>query len=189
MKLAHLAVLSSLALTLSGGVAHAAGATYQVSDGTGFAAAVAGARGGDTIRLAAGSYGILSVKRHTYADQPLSITGPQGALVDGLKIDQSSGVTVTGISITPIADDRATLAITSSSNVLVDGVDFDGRDELLGTGFQTDGASSNVTLQNSELTNCGMGQRCVGPGATNLVVRRNDFHDCYDCDFIRGGGT
>src|SRR4051812_27917413 len=98
MKLAHIAVISTIAVAFSGGAAHAAGTTYQVSDGAGFAAAVAGARGGDTIQLAAGSYGILSVKRHAYVDRPLTITGPRGVLVDGLKIDQSSGVTVSGIS-------------------------------------------------------------------------------------------
>src|SRR4051794_38304785 len=191
MNLRRVSLLPLAVAALTGAVAQAspAGTTFQVSTSGAFVDAVAKAKAGDTIQLAAGSYDVLTVKRHSYKGAPLTITGPQAARVDGLRIDQSSSVTVSGISITPTGDDRATLSVTHSSNVVVDHVLFDGQDETLGTGFYTDGAASNVTLQNSELTNCGEGARCVAPGATSLVVKNNNFHDCFDCDFIRGGGS
>jgi hypothetical protein len=179
-----------IAIALFCGSAGASGAaTFNVSNTTGFSRALAKAHPGDTIELAPGNYDVLSLKRLIYRGSPLTIDGPRTAHVDTLKIDQSSGVNVSGLSITPTGADHAWLTITGSSGVVVNNVLFDGQVEADGTGLHTDGASSNITLENSELTNCGEGARCVGPGASHLIIQGNNFHDCYDCDFIRGGGT
>jgi hypothetical protein len=187
---AFIAPVTVIAIALFAGSAGASGsATFNVSNAAGFARAVAKAHPGDTIALAPGYYGVLPVKRRRFVGSPLTIDGPRTARVDTLKIDQSSGVSVSGLSIVPTSPNHAWLSITGSSNVVVNDVLFDGVAEAWGSGLYTDGASSNITLEGSELTNCGEGARCVGPGASNLTIQGNNFHDCYDCDFIRGGGT
>ena len=130
MNLRRVSLLPLAVAALTGAVAQASpsGTTFQVSSDGAFANAVSKAKPGDTIQLAAGNYDVLTVKRRSFKTTPLTITGPQAAHVDGLRIDQSSNVTVSGISITPTGADRTTLSITHSSNVLVDHVLFDGQD-------------------------------------------------------------
>src|SRR4029078_3206352 len=83
----------------------------------------------------------------------------------------------------------ATVGIVSSSAITIDHVLFDGRTERLRAGLKMNDASTDGVVQNSEFTNCGFGTRCLSPAGTRVTLTGNSFHDCFDCDFVRGGGT
>jgi hypothetical protein len=91
------------------------------------------------------------------------------------------------VTITPNSTRPANVVITGSTGITVTGIHLDGRSENLGGQISTDPTDVSVVIQNSDLTNCGAGNRCLAPGARSLVISNNKFHDCYDCDFIRGG--
>jgi hypothetical protein len=176
-------LLTSLAGVGSVGSQAAAVPSVVVTSAASFNQAVAKATTATNIHLADGAYSGLQIKSHA---APLSIDGTPSAKVSNLQIQNSSAVSISGVSITPTSTVPARLVITGSSGVTVTGVHVDGHTEALGAIIQTDPTDLNVVVQNSDLTNCGNGARCVAPGARNLVIANNKFHDCFDCDFVRG---
>src|ERR1700754_151568 len=59
------------------------GATTSVTDTSELERALAAARPGDTIRMAAGTYEPVVINRSGTASAPLTLTGPQGAVISG----------------------------------------------------------------------------------------------------------
>jgi hypothetical protein len=181
------ALVAGLSVAFTGGDGSSARAASSealaVSDPATLQEVVNAAGAGETIELAPGTYAPLAVDDK----KGLTITGPRDARLDGIAIDGSTDVTIQGVSITPSADVRAELTIRRSANVIVSGVLFDGRDESIGAGIVADRTVTAVTLRDSEVTNCGEGQRCVEMDFTAKVkILGNTFHDCLSCDFIRG---
>jgi hypothetical protein len=176
-------LLTSLAGIGSVGSQAAAVPSVVVTNAASFNQAVATATTATNIHLADGAYTGLSIKNHA---APLSIDGTVNAKVTNLQIQNSSAVTLSGVTVTPTGTVPARLVISNSTGVTVTGIHLDGRTEALGAIIQTDPTDSNVVVQNSNLTNCGSGGRCVAPGARSLVISNNTFHDCFDCDFVRG---
>lgn len=172
-------------LTPAAAMRQRAAKEIPVSDAASFERAVSSARAGDTIHLADGSYPALSVTGRKYAS-PVRIAGTRNARLAGLKVGGSSNLVVSGITVTPPASDRVVVQIAASSNITLDGVLIDGRTETAGAWIQTDPSDSKVTISNSEITDCGTGNRCIAPGANGLQILHDAFHDCLDCDFIRG---
>jgi hypothetical protein len=165
------------------------GDVVQVSDPPSFAMAVASAKGGDTIELADAVYTTLEVQGRTFA-KPLTIVGSRGAKVGGFTFDGASNVVLQGVTITPPADKRVRVLIRGgSSKIVLDGILVDGREETIGAFVDTNQDTSDVTIRNSDLTNCGRNRTCIRPGAKNLRVLSNRFGECASCDFIKGGGN
>jgi Right handed beta helix region len=156
-----------------------------VSDPASFARALSSARPGDTIRLADGTYPVLAVSGRRYAGK-VTIAGSRAAHLAGLTVSGSTNVVVSGVTVTPPGSQRATVQVAGSSNITLDGLLVDGRTETAGAWIVTDPTDSQVTVSNSEITNCGATGRCIGPGARGLQILHDNFHDCLDCDFIRG---
>jgi len=194
------AVVCGVVVVVTGGLTNAAatpsrtdtavsphGVTKEipVSDAASFGQALSSARPGDTIRLGDGSYPVLSVSGRKYSAK-VTIAGSRNAHLAGLTVTGSTNLVVSGITVTPPASDRAVVQIKGSSNITLDGVLVDGRTESAGAWIETDTTDSQVTISNSEITDCGTGNRCIGPGANGLQILHNAFHDCLDCDFIRG---
>jgi hypothetical protein len=44
-------------------------------------------------------------------------------------------------------------------------------------------------VTDSEFTVCQSGRPCLQPGGRGITVLRTSFHDCLDCDMVRGGGS
>jgi hypothetical protein len=186
-------VAGSLAL---GCAAAAQARTVPVRNADSLAAAVATASGGDVIELAAGSYAPgLAISSRSFSP-PLTIEGPSSAVLPALSIRDSSGLELRGIGISPIVGSTAAAfaSIRDSSSITFDGVVFDGRSESLGVSLVADSSTHDLTIENSEFTNCGgnvvagsyIGGDCLWPQGTDVLVLDNSFHDCQDCDFIRG---
>lgn len=187
------AVLALLGMQVQGGGAGSAsariavpagGGVFSASDAAGFTEALKKAGAGDTIKLAAGTYPVLTVEKK----DGVTVSGPRDAKLDGVAIVQSTGITLEGVSVTPSADVRAEISLERSSGVVVKDVLVDGRDEHVGAGIVADETVSGLTVDGSEITNCGENNRCLAfAGTTGVVVSGNAFHDCLSCDFIRGG--
>jgi hypothetical protein len=161
----------------------AAGEVIPATDSGSLANALQGASAGDTVELAAGSYAHATVN----GKKGITISGPRGATLDGITITGATDVTLKGVTIAPAGDQRAEIVISRSTNVTIDGVLVDGRDEAVGAGLVADESVNGLTLRGSEVTNCGEGQRCIAADFTaNVLVVGNSFHDCFSCDFIRG---
>jgi len=163
--------------------------TIPVKDEASFKAALSQARGGTTIRLADGAYPRLEVEKRTFAG-PVTIVGSRNAKLAGIDFVQSANFVLKGVTLTPPANVAATIFITKSSRkIVVDDVLVDGRDERVGAYVKSTDDTSDVTVQNSELTNCGFKGGCIRPGARSLRVIGNRFFDCRSCTFIKGGGN
>jgi parallel beta helix pectate lyase-like protein len=179
-------VVAAVLVFVAGWPASAHSTTLAASDTASFARALSVAQAGDTIALADGDYPLLRVWRA----HSLTIRGSRAARIEGFDLWRVSNVTLSGMTTTPLGDTRVVVSIKDSTDVTLDDLLIDGQDEMIGAGIITAGAT-NVTLQNSELTNCGNKERCVGirRGSISTVVLNNMFHDCFDCDFIRSGAS
>jgi hypothetical protein len=191
VKLALLAALLVGALLLGSTKATSAttkvASTLHVSTRAELQAAIARARPGDTIQLADGEYEGVVVSRRFSA--PVTILGTKAAHLPGIVFANSANVTLTGVSIMPSGFERVTVQIRRSQNVKLDRVLIDGVSEAAGAWISTNPTDSKITIQRSRLANCGESNRCIQPGAQSIKILGNHFHDCLDCDFIRGGGS
>ena len=188
LVVAAFALAGALFLSSSAGATRA-GVILKAASPASLAAALDKAKPGDSIALADGTYPKLSVWGRRYSGW-VTIYGTRNARIGGIVFGNSTNIVLRGVTITPTDGTAAVVGINKESNsITLDRLFVDGRSESLGARINTDRSASNVTIENSEITNCGRGSRCVGPGANVLTVLGNKFHDCFDCDFIRGGGT
>jgi parallel beta helix pectate lyase-like protein len=165
-----------------------AGATIRTAtDADSFAVALGASESGDTIMLVDGQYPILSI----VGSHSVTIKGSRNARVAGVSLWRSSAVTLEGFTVAPPGSARAVVLIKDSDDVTLDNVLIDGRDERVGAGILTRGDNSDFVIKNSEITNCGDKNRCIGltRGTVNTLILNNAFHDCFDCDFIRSGAS
>jgi hypothetical protein len=179
------ALLAVLSLVFTGG---ATARTLRAWDGPSFQAALAQARSGDTIALRDGSYPILVVQGRRFGAR-LRIEGSRNASLAGTHFDRSSNVTLVGVTITPPGTEPARISIRRSRHITVDRVLVAGRRGGAGAAIATDRTSADVIVRRSEITSCGSGARCIELGARRLLLAGNAFHDCYDCDFVRGSSS
>ena len=163
------------------------GPVLHVADAAGLKAALAAATGGETIRLAAGQYGSLTL---TDFHVPVTIAGDPAApaVLTGLDLDNVDGLTLDGLTLDyvykPGTGAWAEFATIQDSrhitlrNLLIDG------DVASGTGTAADGAatgrglrifaSDDVVLETSEVRSFWKGLS-IG-NSTDVVLRGNDFH-------------
>jgi hypothetical protein len=166
--------------------AHAA--TFSVSDAPSFDRAIAQAQPGDVIQLAPVTFPNLLIRRHAYAGT-VRIVGTPDTHLNGLQIKDSKNIELDTVSFMPSGPGRATLLLDNSSFVTVDGVVFNGVTEAQGAGLDMNSTATDITVRNSEFTDCGYGMRCFALAGTRVTLANSNFHDCFDCDFVRGGGN
>ncbi|MBL9060309.1 MAG: right-handed parallel beta-helix repeat-containing protein [Mangrovicoccus sp.] len=159
----------------------------DVSDAAGLKAALAAATGGETIRLAAGSYGSLALSNFHV---PVTLVGDPAApaVLTGFDLDDVDGLSIDGLTFDYTyrvgSGTWADFAsVQNSRDITIRNAVFDG-DVASGTGTSADGtgagrglrisASDNILIENSELHTFWKG---LGIGdSTNVTVRNNDFH-------------
>jgi hypothetical protein len=182
----HLPIAAAL-LALAPSVS-AQAATIPVANGPAFDAAVARAQPGDVIQLANADFPNLMIRRHQWSGT-VRIVGTPATHLNGLQIKDSSNIEIDGVAFQPTNGQRSTLLIDNSSFITVDSVLFNGVTESAGTGLNMNDGATDVVVRNSEFTNCGYGMRCFALAGTRVTLANSNFHDCYDCDFVRGGGN
>jgi hypothetical protein len=158
---------------------------HEVGDLAAFEAALEAAKPGDVILLAPGTYPELTIE----ARVGITIGGTRDARVDGMRVLGADGIVITGITLTPSGDEHAEILVGEGSrDITIENVLVDGLDEQAGANIAADETVSGLTIRDSEITNCGRGNRCIAmSGTQDVLVVGNEFHDCISCDFIRGG--
>jgi hypothetical protein len=140
------------------------GATVQVSGTSQLEKALAAARPGDTIRMAAGTYDPVVITRSGTAAAPITLSGPAGAVIKGsgkdytLHLDGASHWQLVGFSVSGGGKGVMT---DGSTGLLLDSLTVsDTGDEAVH--FRS--ASSNNTIQRSTIRNTGLNQPQYGEG-------------------------
>jgi hypothetical protein len=101
------------------------GNVVEVTDAASLSSAVLWARAGTTIRLAAGDYPRLVVRREIDG-QPIRITGPRGARIDQAVFLKAAGWHLEGVTIIGGTGRLMPLDIASSRNIVVSNVHLTG---------------------------------------------------------------
>lgn len=174
-------LLATLALTgvplLCAGPA-AAAQTVEVGTAAQLRTALAGARPGDTIRLADGTYtGNFKAVTPATAAARITLTGSPGAVLRagggyGLHLNGASYWTVSGLTVT---GGQKGIVIDSATGVVVDGVTVHGL-TMEGVHFRdssTDGVIENSTIYDTGNDGRGMGEG-VYVGTANTLSDRSD---------------
>lgn len=143
---------------------------------------------GDKIQLADGGYAQLTSSGKNFAS-PVTIQGSRNARMDGITINDSSSLILEGVTITPLGIGSSNIVLKGTTHdVTIDGILLSGSGAGdIAARVDIGANTSNLTIQNSEITNCGREQNCVTTGKSqNLRILNNNFHDCLSCDFIAG---
>jgi hypothetical protein len=159
-----------------------------VIDGKAFKRALRRAQPGDVLRLANGTFPKLSVKNRRFSS-PVRIAGSGATKLDGLSIRDSHNVVFEDLLVTPSGPFNARVNIQASSAIGFARVRFVGVERGRGVELDVGRSSSEVWVEESEFTRCRKGRPCLQPGGKNIRVANSRFHDCFDCDFVRGGGS
>ena len=159
-----------------------------VTDPSGLPSALAKARAGDVIRLAAGRYPILRVSNRRFTGAGVRIVGAAGVRLDGLTIAGSTGLAFENFTITPSQKGAGRVSIDGSSSISFDQIHFVGTSSV-GVQLDVGKDSDHVRVTKSEFTMCQATDSCLQPGGRVITVLDSRFHDCFECDMVRGGGS
>lgn len=147
-------------------------------------AAIKAAKGGETIKLAAGTYTSITVQNKTFTT-PVTIASLDSSNpvnVTTLQIINSSNLVVKNVTAAqnfqPAQDYNYANRIIGSTNVVVDGVKLSG-----GTGDVTKSMgwglllrdSKGVTIKNSSVDHFGLGMNVLT--VDGVTIQNNNFHD------------
>jgi len=171
------------------------GKIIAVSDVNGLNAALASALGGDTITLAAGNYGVLSVV-HKHFAQAVTITG---GTFSSVTLYDTGGITLSGTTVhfspsatttsnsqavrvfysTDIVIDHASITGGPSVNgVPISATKLDATGNVIGLpagkGVNFD-HGSHLTISNSDIS--GFAKGVVMAGVTDITIAANTIHD------------
>jgi PKD repeat protein len=182
--------LAQLSASQPAGAAAPAPATISVTSATGLKAALANATGGETIVLAAGDYGSLSLSSLQFTQPVRIVTDPAApAVLHGLKLTKVSGLDLDGLTFDFVYKAGMTKSvekfqIDQSSGITIRNARFDG-DDIYGTGTLDDGYgggtglavtySRDIALIDSQVSGFMKGLKIFT--STNVVLRGNDLHD------------
>lgn len=136
--------------------AQARGDMVDVADGTALQNAVMWARAGSTIRLAAGEYPLLVIKREVDG-APIRIIGPREARINQLQFMKAAGWRVEGVTLVGGMGKAMPLDIALSKNIMLTGVKLTGSTPDPGPRWEESNgmvirASENIVLALSEAT-------------------------------------
>jgi parallel beta-helix repeat protein len=150
-------------------------------------AALQTAHGGDTILLAPGSYGAISLY-NVHTDGVVTIQSADSAhlaVASSLTLNNSSGLAFSGLDVA-LADAGNAVTVMSSSNITLSGLKVHGTtgvDQGLGAMVRD---STGVTISGSDFTQIGSG---IGHLNSNTIAfSNNTFHD-LQTDGVFGGGS
>lgn len=158
---------------------------WSVTSTTQLYSALASAVGGDTINLAAGNYGKVSLANYSFASNVTIASAPGGAMAhfDGLSITGSKNVTLQSVDIgrallSGEADWTALSTVTKSSNITLKGVSIhgslDGNPLNDGIGLQASG-NTNFKVVNAEFQQLTKG--IVAYDSNGVTIANSRFHD------------
>lgn len=145
------------------------------------------AKPGDTIALKPGNYGTIALSGVNFSSAvTITSTDPaREAVVSGINLSSSSGLTFKNLEVTMEAKTGYAVTVGNSSNIVFDNLDVHGKAVGDGNGAMVRN-SNNVTIQNSEFSDIGTGISHID--SNNVLIKNNSIHD-LQADAIHGGGT
>lgn len=161
----------------------------RVSNASELTAALAAAQGGDTILLADGDYGNITLSQHFDTAVTIVADTPHGARFTGLHVAGAQNVTLDGLFLDDDFEDGDSLwntqfSVTDSTGITLRNSLFEGDDldspGAPGDGYPTGrgfwiGRSDDVLIENNEFRTF---WKALNVGkSTDVVIRGNDFHD------------
>ena len=183
-----LRVVAIAALVLLATGSHGRAAETPVVDVGGLTAALARAQPGDVVRLANGSFPALTIQGRSYAGT-VHIAGSGSTQVAGITVSKSTNVSFENLTVKPTTKQEVRVTVKGSSLIDFSRVRFLGSSAELGVALDIARDSSQIRVTDSEFTMCQSGAPCLQPGGRSITVLRTSFHDCFDCDMVRGGGS
>lgn len=167
---------------LSGTVRESNMSTYSVNSRTAFLSALTNAKAGDTIVLADGEYGDITITNRKFTSNVSIVSAnPSGAHFDTLKVSASSNISFEGLEIggaKNVLNATVKAFVANSSNIKFSGIDFHG---TLDGNAQNDSSglrvlnSTFVSVKNSEFQQFLRGVTFNESSDIELVG--NKFHD------------
>lgn len=165
-------------------------ATYTIGSASHLKAILPVVRAGDTIKLAAGTYSDVTLINKTGIT--LTSADPKNpAILTGLKISGSSGITVCDVKLAEVKTTGPNnFLVKDSNNITLDHLKVAGPggeaiDKLDNSGLMIR-SSTNVTVSDSEFSGLRYGLSLLDN--KNVTVSGNFFHDIRT-DGVRGGGN
>jgi nitrous oxidase accessory protein NosD len=157
-----------------------------VSSASELAAALKAAAAGDTIYLAAGSYGALRLDKIDAPDVTIrSLDALNPASFTGLMVNASSGLEFRDIDLAVNPQSGFAVQVLGSKEITLSSVNVHGREVGDGSGVMIRGSTS-VTFENSNVHHLHTGVNHLDSSDVRIIG--NSFHDIRS-DGVRGGGT
>jgi hypothetical protein len=179
------------ALLLAAAVVAPAGAavrTTRVTSPAELTAALAAATPGETIQLAAGSYGPVTIggRGSPAPVADLTLQGEPGAIISGLAITGAQRMTVSSLGIAP-AGTAALIRVATSNGVTFRGLSLDGGAGGAGVAMDITADATGVVIADSTFLHCSS-PYCIRTMAPDIVIQHNTFDDLDDSDAVHGFG-
>jgi hypothetical protein len=164
----------------------AAAGTVRVTTAAELAAALAAAVPGDTIQLAPGSYGPVTITGRGGPGADLTLAGEAGATIGGLTITGSQRIVVSGLGLAP-AGAEAQIHVAASSAVTFRGLQADGGAGGAGVSVDLAATATGVVIADSTFLHCSS-PYCIRTMSPDVVIQHNTFDDLDDTDAVHGFG-
>ena len=161
--------------------------TTTISDSSALWAALKFAHAGDTVLMAPGNYSLLRLDGANIAGgvTVTSLDADHPAVIAGLNITNSSGLTFSNIEVTVDARTGFAIMLGSDSNMRFDHINLHGAAVGDGSAVMVRN-STNVTVSNSDIHDLTTGLNHLN--STGVTFANNTLHD-IQADGIRGGGS
>ena len=160
----------------------ASGATVRVTSDAELASALALAVPGDTIQLAPGGYGIVTIAGR--AD--ITLSGEPGATIAGMNIAGSTRLVITGLAVVP-SGVTAFVNVAASSDVTFSGLHLDGGAGGPGVAIWLTPDDPGVVIRDSTFLHCAS-PMCIRASSPDVLIEHNVFDDLDDSDAVHGFG-
>jgi hypothetical protein len=160
--------------------------TVRVTTGAELAGALARGVAGDTIQLAPGPYGPVTITGRGGPAADLTLAGDAGATLAGLTITGSQRIVLSGLGLVP-AGAEARISIASSSAVTLRGLRADGGASGAGVSIDLAASATGVMIADSTFLHCAS-PYCIRTMSPDVVIQHNTFDDLDDTDAVHGFG-
>jgi hypothetical protein len=164
----------------------ASAASVRVATSTELTAALAQAAAGDTITLAAGSYGSVAITGKGGPAADLTLKGEPGASISGGTITGSQRIVLDGLAVAPV-NAEALITVAASSVVWFKSMSFNGGASVPGVSLEFAATATAVQVVNSVFRYCAS-PYCIKTSSPDVVIQGNNFDNLDDTDAVHGFG-
>jgi hypothetical protein len=162
--------------------------TTRVASAAELTAALTAATPGETIRLAAGAYGPVTLggREGPPIVPDLTLQGEPGATFSGLAVTGAERLAVSGLAVAP-AGAAAVIRVAASNGVTFRGLSLDGGAGGAGAAMDVTADATGVVIADSTFLHCAS-PYCIRTMAPDILIQHNTFDQLDDSDAVHGFG-